>query len=112
MNARSILGMSVLVAMTTVQVVAHAQTSTESPKKAITQTSCKDYVEMDETVKPKFIYYTVGYSKHGKPVSAAFDVVGVDKMQPVLDEYCRVHLSASAYQKIMKESMASEKTSK
>ena len=112
MNTKSIFGMSILVAMTTLQTVAHAQSTTESPKKAITRTTCKDYMEMNETVKPKFIFYTVGYSKQGKPVSAAFDVVGVDRVQPVLDEYCRVNLTASAYQKIMKESMASEKTNK
>ena len=112
MNAISIFGMSALLAMTTFHTAAHAQTKTEPLKKPVTQTSCKDYVEMDETVKPKFIYYTVGYSKHGKPVSASFNVIDVDKIQPVLDEYCRVNLSASAYAKVMKDSIASERTNK
>lgn len=112
MNSKAIFSMSMLVALAVAHGMAHAQTATESPKKAITQTSCKDYIEMDETIKPKFIYYTVGYSKHGKPSVVAFDVIDVDKMKPVLDEYCRVNLTASAYQKVMKESRASEKTNK
>ena len=112
MNAKSIFGISAMVVITTLHIAAHAQTMTAPPKKSITQTSCKDYMEMDVTVKPKFIYYTIGYSKQGKPVSASFDVIGVDKIQPVLDEYCRVHLTASAYQKVMKDSIASEKRNK
>lgn len=112
MNAKAILGLSLLAALAATQGVAHAQTTTESPKKAVTQTSCKDYIEMDETIKPKFIYFTMGYSKHGKPTVMPLDVVGVDKLKPVLDEYCRVNLTASAYQKMMKESKASEKMNK
>ena len=94
------------------QGLALAQTTNESPKKPIAQMSCKDYLGMDDVVKPKFIYYTVGYSHHGKPTSATFDVVNVDKIVPVVDEYCRVHLTASAYQKVMDASKASEKTNK
>lgn len=109
---KAFLSMSVLVALVTAQGVGHAQATTESSKKPITQTSCKDYIAMDEVIKPKFIYYTVGYSKRGKPVMETFDVVGVDKMKPVLDEYCSVHLTSSAYKKVMEESKASEKTNK
>ena len=104
--------MSLLAVLTIAQSAAHAQTMNVSPKKAVTQTSCKDYLQMDKTIKPKFIYYSVGYSARGKPKSATFDIVDVDQMQPVLDEYCRVHLTASAYQKVMKESMASDKGGK
>jgi acid stress chaperone HdeA len=104
--------MSILVALATAQGMGHAQATTEVSKKPVAQTSCKDYLEMDEVIKPKFIYYTVGYSKRGKPIPETFDVVGVDKMKPMLDEYCRVHLTESAYKKVMQESMASEKMKK
>ncbi len=109
---KALLSTSILAALVSVQSLAHAQTPKEPPKKPIAQTSCKDYLVMDEVVKPKFIFYTVGYSKRGKPISATFDVVDVDKIKPVIDEYCRVHLTASAYQKVMDESKASEKTNK
>ncbi len=104
---KAILSMSILAALATVQGVGHAQALNDSAKKPLTQTSCKVYLEMDETIKPKFIFYTVGYSKHGKPVTETFDVIGVDKIKPVIDEYCRVNLTASAYEKVMKESKAS-----
>jgi len=109
---KAIISISILAALAAGQGLSHAQTASESPKKSIVQTSCKEYLEMDEVIKPKFIYYSVGYSKRGKPTSATFDIVGVDRMKPVVDEYCRVHLTSSAYQKVMKESMASEKTNK
>lgn len=106
------LNVSILFALVTAQGLAHAQAAHDSPKKSIAQTSCNDYLEMDEAIKPKFIYYSAGYSKRGKRVSPTFDVVGIDTMKPVLDEYCRVHLTSSAYKKVMDESMASEKTNK
>ena len=109
---KALLNISILTALVSAQGLAHAQTTHEPPKKSIAQTSCNDYLAMDDVVKPKFIYYTVGYSKRGKPTSATFDVVDVDKIMPVIDEYCRVHLTASAYQKVMAESKASEKTNK
>lgn len=109
---KAMMSIGVLAAFAAVQSVGHAQSTTESAKKPVAQTLCKDYMEMDETMKPKFIYYTVGSSKHGKPATRVLDVVEVDKMKPVLDEYCRVNLTSSAYRKVMKESMASEKTNK
>jgi acid stress chaperone HdeA len=109
---KAILSVSILAALATAQGLSHAQTTNDPPKKPLAQTSCKDYLAMDEVIKPKFIYYTAGYSMRGKPVGANFDVVYVDKMMPVIDEYCRVHLTASAYQKVMDESKASEKTNK
>lgn len=104
--------MSILVALASAPLLGNAQPTNPLPKKPIAQTSCKEYLEMDEVIKPKFIFYTAGYAYRGKSVSPTLDVVGVDKMKPVIDDYCRVHLTASAYQKVMDESMASEKTNK
>ena len=109
---KALLSIGILTALVSAQGLAHAQTTNVPPKKPIAQTSCNDYLAMDDVVKPKFIYYSVGQSKSGKPTSITFDVVAVDKIIPVVDEYCRVHLTASAYQKVMDESMASEKTNK
>ena len=109
---KALFSIGILVALTAAQGLGYAQTAKMAPKKPIVQTSCSDYLEMDEVVKPKFIFYTVGHSQRGKSASVTFDVVGVDKMKPMIDEYCRVHLTASAYQKVMDESKASEKTNK
>ena len=109
---KTLLSIGVLAALVSAQGLAHAQTTDMSPKKAIGQTTCADYLAMDEVIKPKFIYYSVGHAKRGKPTSVTFDVVAVDKLIPVVDEYCQVNLTASAYKKVMDESMASEKTNK
>lgn len=89
--------------------LAHA-TETAAAAKAvpIVKTSCSDYLALDETVKPKFIYYAVGHTKKGRE-EAVLDVVGTDKIQPELDEFCKVNLDKSAYQHVMQTSMASEK---
>lgn len=109
---KAIFRISFLVALASVQSLGHAQAKNNATAKAVVETSCKDYLEMDETIKPKFIYYSVGYSKSGKPSISAFDVVGVDKIKPVIDEYCHVHLKESAYKKVIEESIASEKANK
>ena len=109
---KALFSMGILAALMGVQGLAHAQTTNEASNKPVAQTSCNDYLGMDDVVKSKFIYYSVGYSKRGKAASPTFDVVNVDKIKPVIDEYCRVHLTASAYQKVMNESKASEKKNK
>ncbi len=74
----------------------------------VVKTTCSDYLALDETIKPKFIYYAVGHSKKGRQ-EAVLDIVGTDKIQPELDEFCKVNLDKSAYTHVMQTSMASEK---
>lgn len=79
--------------------------------KSIVKTSCQEYMALDETIKPKFIYYAVGHSKKGQP-EAVFDEVAVEKIRPELDKYCTVNLTKSAYDKVMAESIASERAAR
>ncbi|ABM30700.1 HdeA family protein [Paracidovorax citrulli] len=76
-------------------------------RKPLVKTTCSDYVGMDETVKPKFIYYAVGHTQGGKK-EAVFEEDAIEKIKPELDQYCSVHLTKSAYAKVMASSMASE----
>jgi len=87
--------------------IAHA-TSAPPAGKSIVKTTCQDYAALDETFKPKFIYYAIGHSKKGDPV-AIFDTEGIETVKPELDEYCKVNLTKSAYEHVIKTSMASEK---
>ncbi|HPP81930.1 MAG TPA: HdeA/HdeB family chaperone [Rubrivivax sp.] len=91
--------------------LAQAATPAAASGKSIVKTTCQDYLALDETIKPKFIYYAVGHGKKGDR-EAVLDVIGTDKVQPELDEYCKVNLTKSAYEHVMKTSMASEKTNK
>ncbi len=91
--------------------LAQAATSAAPSGKPLVKTTCQDYLAMDETVKPKFIYYAVGHTKKGKP-ETILDISGTDTIQPELDQFCKVNLSKSAYQHVMQASMASEKANK
>lgn len=85
--------------------MAHAAPATAKP---VVKTTCEEYLALDETMKPKFIYYAVGHSAKGKP-EAILDIEGTETIKPELDEYCKVNLTKSAYEHVMKTSMASEK---
>ena len=76
--------------------------------KPVVKTSCSDYVALDETIKPKFIYYAVGHTKKGSK-DAVFEEDAIEKIKPELDRYCSLNLSKSAYDKVMASSIASEK---
>ena len=91
-----------------------AQAATAAPAhhaQSVVKMTCQDYLALDETFKPNFIYYSVGHGKKGNP-EAIFDTEGIERIKPNLDQYCAVNLSKSAYEHVMKSSMASEKTNK
>lgn len=94
-------------ALTTGLPMAYAADAAPAPATPVVKTTCTDYLALDETVKPKFIYYAVGHTKKGRE-EAVLDVVGTDKIQPELDEFCKVNLNKSAYQHVLQTSMASE----
>ena len=74
----------------------------------VVKTTCQDYLALDETIKPKFIYYAVGHGAKGKR-DAILDIEGTETIQPELDEFCKLNLSKSAYDHVMQSSMASER---
>lgn len=82
--------------------------ATAEAAKPIVKTTCEDFLAMNETIKPKFIYYAVGHTAKGRP-EAVLDVAGTDTLQPELEQYCKVNLDKSAYAHVMQASMASEK---
>lgn len=88
-----------------------AQTSAPAaPAKPVVKTTCSDYLALDETIKPKFIFYAVGHAKKGNK-DAVFEEDAIEKIKPELDQYCSVNLTKSAYDKVMASSIASEKAS-
>lgn len=106
MRTASLLTVAAL-ALSTGLPIAQAAAAPASSK-SIVKTTCQDYAALDETFKPKFIYYAIGHSKKGDPV-AIFDTEGIETVKPELDEYCKVNLTKSAYEHVIKTSMASEK---
>jgi len=84
--------------------LAHAAPAAAQP---IVKTTCQDYLMLDETMKPRFIYYAVGHGAKGNP-DAILDIEGTETIKPELDQYCKLNLSKSAYNHVMQSSMASE----
>ncbi|GAA6121071.1 HdeA/HdeB family chaperone [Acidovorax sp. FG27] len=78
-----------------------------APAKPVVKTTCADYVALNETIKPKFIYYAVGHGKKGAK-EVVFEEEAIEKIKPELDQYCAVNLSKSAYDKVLASSMATD----
>ena len=84
-----------------------------TPALAATQTpakmTCNDFVMLDDTVKPKVVYWAEGFNKKGKPVDAVVDVDETDKLVPTLVADCKSTPKAPILQK-MKAQAAAKKT--
>lgn len=95
----------------TVAQAATAPAAASPAAKTIVKTTCADFLAMDETIRPKFIYYAVGHGSKGRP-EAVLDIAGTDTIQPELEQYCKDNLSKSAYAHVMQDSVASEKAAR
>lgn len=105
---KSLLRVILLASAATASSLSPAHAADTQSKKPIVKTTCQEYLAMDEVLKPKFIYYVVGQTKRGKPETVYFDVDYVERLIPSIEKYCRVHLTASAYERVISESIASE----
>lgn len=83
--------------------------------KPVVNTTCKDYLAMDETAKPNFIHAAsqAAHKDNAKKVTSIIvDKLGVEeRLKPELEQYCQRNLDKSAYEHAMKASVASEKSS-
>ncbi len=64
--------------------------------------TCKEFVALDDAVKPKVVYWAEGFSKKGKPVDSVVDVDETDRLVPVLVTECKETPKLSFWQKIKK----------
>ena len=92
-------------------VVPSANAAEAGASKPIVKTTCEEFMAMDETIRPKFIYYALGHSSKGRP-EAVLDIAGTATIQPELEQYCKVNLTKSAYEHMMQTSIASEKAAR
>jgi len=53
-----------------------------------TTMTCKEFLALDEEVKPKVVYWVEGFDKKGKPDQVIFDIASIDHYYPVLVEEC------------------------
>ena len=57
--------------------------------KPLGKMTCEDYVALDESFKPKMVYWAVAYGQGGKPESAGINVEGTEKIIAALGEACK-----------------------
>ena len=93
----------VVIALTAAALVAGAPVAFAQAKKPLGKMTCEDFLAMDDTVKPKVVYWAVAYSKGGKPEAAVVDVEGTDKVVPVVIEECKKTPKASFWTKLKGE---------
>jgi len=87
--------------------VAFAQSS--DVKKPLGKMSCEDFLGIEESFKPKFVYWAVAYGQGGKPESAGVNVAGIEKMIPVIVEGCKKAPKESFWEKVKAEVKKLEK---
>jgi len=60
-----------------------------TPKKPLGKLTCEEFLALDDTFKPKVVYWAAAYGKGGKPEAAMLDVEGTEKVIPVIVEKCK-----------------------
>jgi acid stress chaperone HdeA len=95
---------AVLLASTTLAV---AQAS--GTKKPLGTMTCEDFLGIEDSIKPKMVYWAVAYGKGGKPERAVLDVEATEQVIPVLIDACQKAPKASFWQKLKAEFKKLEK---
>jgi acid stress chaperone HdeA len=71
--------------------------------KPLGKITCEDFLAVDDSFKPKLVYFGVAYAKGGKPEAAVLDMEGTEKITPMLIEACQAQPKASFWQKLKAE---------
>ena len=78
-------------------------------QKPLGKMTCEDYVALDESFKPKMVYWAVAYGQGGKPESAGINIEGTEKMIVALGEACKKAPKESFWEKVKAEVKKLEK---
>ena len=78
-------------------------------KKPLGKMTCEDFLVIEDTFKPKVVYWAAAYGKGGKPEAAILDVEGTEKVVPVIIEVCKKAPKESFWQKVKAEFKKLEK---
>ena len=78
-------------------------------KKPLGKMTCEDFLVIEDTFKPKVVYWAAAYGKGGKPEAAVLDVEGTEKVVPVIIEVCKKAPKESFWQKVKAEFKKLEK---
>ena len=107
MNIRRVALAASLLALMAGPTAVLAQSS--AGKKPLAKLTCEEFLAVEESLKPKVVYYAVAYGRGGKPEAAMLDIEGTEKLIPVIIEKCKQAPKESFYQKVKAESKSSAK---
>jgi len=77
--------------------------------KPLGKMTCEDYIALDDSFKPKMVYWAVAYGQGGKPESAGINVEGTEKIIATLGEACKKAPKESFWEKVKAEVKKLEK---
>jgi acid stress chaperone HdeA len=73
------------------------------PAKPVTTWTCEEFLAIDDTFRPKVVYWSTAYAKGGKPESTTIDVEGTEKLVPAIVDACTKSPKASYWQMMKTE---------
>ena len=69
-------------------------------KKPLAKMTCEDFIGLEDSFKPKAVYWAIAYGEEGKPESAGVTVEGIERIVPVAIEGCKKAPKESFWQKV------------
>jgi acid stress chaperone HdeA len=73
-----------MIASIALPAVAHAE-----PTKPLAQWTCKDYLDIEDVIRPKVVYWSSAHAKPGKPKAVTIKIKETEQVIPILEEDCR-----------------------
>src|SRR5918996_5338806 len=99
----------VLVAAALLAASSSALGQSPANKKPLAKMTCEDFVGLEDSFRPKAVYWAIAYSDDGKPESAGVNVEGIEKIVPVVTEACKKTPKESFWQRVKAEFKKIEK---
>src|ERR687892_2215234 len=93
----------VLVAAALLAASSSALGQSPANKKHLAKMTCEDFIGLEDSFRPKAVYWAIAYGDDGKPESAGVNVEGIEKIVPVVMEACKKAPTESFWQRVKAE---------
>ena len=103
------IAMSVVAATLVASSTGAMAAQSTAANKPLGKMTCEDFIALDDSFKPKMVYWAVAYGQGGKPESAGINVDGTEKMIVALGEACKKAPKESFWEKVKAEVKKFEK---
>jgi acid stress chaperone HdeA len=69
-------------------------------KKPVAKWTCADFLGVDDTIKPKAVYWATAHAKAGKPETTTINIEATEKVVPFIIDDCTRAPQDSFWQKL------------